>query len=136
MHFQHLTYLLTNLSITYLCVTYCCKCRVPLKNVELNIGGSWSSLRRDVSNSWNSNGLSYKAPFHLRLTSVLGDVVEDYIPSNSGGQGSSQFPEITPDLAGAQAGVQALTSAHPGKCSQITLVSIVVWSRHFVEKLP
>lgn len=89
---------------------------MPLKNVELNIGGSWSSLRRDVSNSWNSNGLSYNAPFHLRLTSVLGDVVEDYIPSNSGGQGSSQFPEITPDPAGAQAGVQALTSAHPGQC--------------------
>ena len=81
----------------------------------MKIGGSWSSLRRDVSNSWNSNGLSYNAPFHLRLTSVLGDVVEDYIPSNSGGQGSSQFPEITPDPAGAKAGVEALTPEYPGQ---------------------
>ncbi|KAL0041698.1 hypothetical protein WJX79_001132 [Trebouxia sp. C0005] len=30
--------------------------RVPLKNVELETDGSWSSLRRDVSNSWNANG--------------------------------------------------------------------------------
>lgn len=107
-------------------------CRVPLKNIEMKIGGSWSSLRRDVSNSWNSNGLSYNAPFHLRLTSVLGDVVEDYIPSNSGGQGSSQFPEIMPDPAGAKAGVEALTPEYPGQtrptlcalfASQLKLVS-------------
>lgn len=89
--------------------------RVPLKNVELNIGGSWAPLRRDVSNSWNSNGLTYHAPFHVRLTSVLGDVVEDYIPSQSGGQGSAQFPESKPDPAGARAGVEALTTDYPGQ---------------------
>ena len=96
----------------------------------MKIGSSWSSLRRDVSNSWNSNGLSYNAPFHLRLTSVLGDVVEDYIPSNSGGQGSSQFPEITPDPAAAKAGVEALTPEYPGlDCTHsVCCVCITTWA--------
>ena len=64
-------------------------CRVPLKNVELEVKGKWSSLRRDVSNTWNYNGGSYTFPLHIRLTSVLDDAVEDWIPSNTGGQGNA-----------------------------------------------
>ena len=89
-------------------------CRVPLKSVELENSGKWSSLRRDVSNSWNYNGGSYKHPLHIRLTSVLDDVVEDWIPSNMGGQGNAQFAELTPDPAGAAAGALPLTPDYPG----------------------
>ncbi|DBA71605.1 TPA: hypothetical protein ACH3X2_001069 [Trebouxia sp. C0005] len=88
--------------------------RVPLKNVELETDGSWSSLRRDVSNSWNANGGMYKCPLHIRLTSVLGDVIEDWVPSNQGGQGTGQFPVPTPDAAGATAGALPLTPQYPG----------------------
>jgi len=88
---------------------------VPLKNVELETDGSWSSLRRDVSNSWNANGGIYKCPLHIRLTSVLGDVIEDWVPSNEGGQGTGQFPVPTPDAAGATAGALPLTPQYPGE---------------------
>ena len=91
---------------------------MPLKNVELETDGSWASLRRDVSNSWNANGGIYKCPLHIRLTSVLGDVVEDWVPSNQGGQGTGQFPVPTPDPAAAAAGVEPLTPEYPGQwCS-------------------
>lgn len=93
---------------------YAC-CRVPLKNVELETDGSWSSLRRDVSNSWNANGGMYKCPLHIRLTSVLSDVIEDWVPSNQGGQGTGQFPVPTPDAAGATAGALPLTPQYPGE---------------------
>ena len=92
-------------------------CRVPLKNVELENNGKWSPLRRDVSNSWNYNGGFYKFPLHLRLTSVLDDVVEDWIPSSTGGQGKSQFAELTPDSAAAAAGALPLTPDYPGGLS-------------------
>ena len=92
----------------------CWTCRVPLKNVELETNGNWSSLRRDVSNSWNANGGTYHCPLHIRLTSVLGDVVEDWIPSNQGGQGTAQFAEALPDPAGAAAGALPLTPDYPG----------------------
>ncbi|KAL3131185.1 hypothetical protein ABBQ38_000489 [Trebouxia sp. C0009 RCD-2024] len=88
--------------------------RVPLKNVELEEDGSWSSLRRDVSNSWNANGGTYNHPLHIRLTSVLGDVVEDWIPSSKGGQGKAQFAEDKPDPTAAAAGALPLTPEYPG----------------------
>ena len=89
-------------------------CRVPLQNVEVEVKGKWSSLRRDVSNTWNYNGGSYKFPLHIRLTSVLDDVVEDWIPSSTGGQGNAQFAQVTPDPAGAAAGALPLTPDYPG----------------------
>lgn len=92
-------------------------CRVPLKNVELENNGKWSPLRRDVSNSWNYNGGFYKFPMHLRLTSVLDDVVEDWISSSTGGQGKSQFAELTPNSAAAAAGALPLTPDYPGGLS-------------------
>ena len=88
---------------------------MPLKNVELEEDGSWSSLRRDVSNSWNANGGTYNHPLHIRLTSVLGDVVEDWIPSSKGGQGNAQFAEAKPDPTGAAAGALPLTPDYPGR---------------------
>ncbi|KAL3139257.1 hypothetical protein ABBQ32_006023 [Trebouxia sp. C0010 RCD-2024] len=88
--------------------------RVPLKNVELEADGSWSSLRRDVSNSWNANGGTYNHPLHIRLTSVLGDVVEDWIPGSKGGQGKAQFAKAKPDPAAAAAGALPLTPEYPG----------------------
>lgn len=90
---------------------------MPLKNVELEEDGSWSSLRRDVSNSWNANGGTYNHPLHIRLTSVLGDVVEDWIPSSKGGQGTAQFAEAKADPAGAAAGALPLTPDYPGRLS-------------------
>lgn len=88
---------------------------MPLKNVELEEDGSWSSLRRDVSNSWNANGGTYNHPLHIRLTSVLGDVVEDWIPSSKGGQGKAQFAEDKPDPTAAAAGALPLTPEYPGR---------------------
>ena len=88
---------------------------MPLQNVELETDGSWSSLRRDVSNSWNANGGTYTCPLHIRLTSVLGDVIEDWVPSSQGGQGTGQFPVPTPDPAGATAGALPLTPQYPGE---------------------
>lgn len=84
--------------------------------MELNLNGKWSSLRRDVSNSWNYNGGSFTFPMHVRLTSVLDDVVEDWIPANTGGQGNAQFAELKPDPEGASAGALPLTPDYPGKC--------------------
>ena len=55
---------------------------------------------------------------HIRLTSVLDNVVEDWIPRNTGGQGKVQFAELTPDPEGASAGALPLTPDYPGECSE------------------
>lgn len=65
---------------------------------------------------------------HIRLTSVLDDVVEDWIPGNTGGQGNAQFAELTPDPEGAAAGALPLTPDYPGECCEASLVWLFVWS--------
>ena len=53
-------------------------CRVPVKKVELFIGGKWGELRRTYNNMYAANGGPYNTwPLPIRITSMLNDTVYD-----------------------------------------------------------
>lgn len=53
-------------------------CRVPVEKVEMKCDGNWNELRRTFNNMYAANGGPFKTwPLPVRVTSVLGDTVED-----------------------------------------------------------
>ncbi|KAK9829703.1 hypothetical protein WJX72_007439 [[Myrmecia] bisecta] len=72
--------------------------RVPIKSVEAFIDGQWRSLPRQPNNNWPVSSQQVTFPIKVRVTSILGDMVEDAIPSNKGGFGSAQFPDRGPSF--------------------------------------
>lgn len=44
------------------------------------------------SNQWQLTGGPFTFPIHLRITSVLGDSIDDFLTSKSGNMGTAQFP--------------------------------------------
>eukprot|EP00884_Botryococcus_braunii_P000762 jgi/Botrbrau1/10687/Bobra.139_2s0017.1 len=67
--------------------------RVPVKMVETPGGdGVFYTLRRGWNNAWAANGGPFNFPIKLRITSVLDDVIEDWIHAE-GNHGTVQFPE-------------------------------------------
>ncbi|KAL3144188.1 hypothetical protein ABBQ32_003969 [Trebouxia sp. C0010 RCD-2024] len=74
---------------------------VPLKSVEYNIDGQWWSATRSVNNQWpyHREVGDFSFPMPIRVTSVAGQVLEDIVPSSSGGWGKKQFTETGIDTS-------------------------------------
>ncbi|KAK9829053.1 hypothetical protein WJX72_003644 [[Myrmecia] bisecta] len=68
--------------------------RVPLEGVDALVDGQWRNLTRSFNNAWALHSQNLTFPIQLRLTSILGDTVEDLIPdcqstTQAGADGSS-----------------------------------------------
>ena len=74
-------------------------CRVPIASVEIKLQGQWLPMKRTVNNQWpyyNTNGPWQTAfPIPVRVTSVVGEVIEDTITGVKGNQGTKQFSEVS-----------------------------------------
>ena len=72
---------------------------IPVANVSAKIGDNWITLTRGSNNQWayyNSAGpWEDNFPMGLRITSVSGEVVEDAVPSKTGGDGNVQFKDVS-----------------------------------------
>ncbi|KAK9830390.1 hypothetical protein WJX72_011477 [[Myrmecia] bisecta] len=72
--------------------------RVPIKSVDALLDGQWRNLTRNFNNNWPINAQKITFPIQVRVTSILGDTVEDTVPSDKGGAGSAQFPDRGPSF--------------------------------------
>lgn len=74
---------------------------VPLKSVEYQINGEWWSAARSVNNQWPYHRElgNFAFPLPIRVTSVAGEVLEDVVPSSSGGWGTKQFTQTGIDTS-------------------------------------
>lgn len=85
--------------------------RVPVKSMQISLGGSFATMTRTLDNYFQLiSGVPVKLPATVSLTSILGDTVTDVIPasdytSSSPITGSSQFP--------SKAGVQTVSGTQP-----------------------
>ena len=73
--------------------------------MEIKLGGAWLPLKRTVNNQWpyyNTNGpWQTSFPMPIRVTSVTGETIEDAITGVKGGQGTSQFSDVSGGGGGA-----------------------------------
>ena len=70
--------------------------RVPPATVELSIGGQYATMQRTIDNYFVlSSGTPVVFPASVRVTSIMGDTVEDTIEAATGGpaHGKVQFPD-------------------------------------------
>ena len=71
-----------------------------MASVSLNLNNQWVTMT-DTSNNqyayYNTLGpWNTYFPLHIRVTSVTGETVDDYITSATGGVGSAQFTDVRP----------------------------------------
>ncbi len=67
--------------------------------MEVKIGGTWVPLKRSSNNQWpyyNTNGpWESSFPMPIRVTSAVGETIEDSVPSSKGGEGTKQFSAVS-----------------------------------------
>ena len=75
--------------------------------MELNLNNQWVTMTATSNNQYayyNTLGpWNTYFPLHIRVTSVTGETVDDYIPSKTGGVGSAQFTDVSALLAPSRA---------------------------------
>ena len=71
--------------------------------MDLNLNNQWVTMTATSNNQYayyNTLGpWNTYFPLHIRVTSVTGETVDDYISSKTGGVGQAQFSNVSTQLA-------------------------------------